>query len=62
MKMAQLRQKAKPLGINPGKMKKTALIHAVQKAEGNNPCYDKSNGQCDQLGCCFRSDCLKTKL
>lgn len=59
MKITQVRQKAKDLGIQPGKMKKAELIHAIQRAEGNNPCYGTAQGWCPYENCCFRADCLK---
>ena len=61
MTMAQIKAKAKDLGINPGSMKKTELIHVIQRAEGFNACYGTSNGQCPFMECCFRKDCLKIK-
>jgi hypothetical protein len=58
--MAELiRQKALSLGIQPGQMNKAELIHSIQRAEGNNPCFGTSNGQCPYTGCCFMADCLK---
>jgi len=62
MTMSYIKQKAKGLGIIPGKMKKAELIHAVQIAEGCTPCYGRSNGQCPHTDCCFMKDCLKTRL
>jgi len=62
MKMPEIREKAKALGLTPGKMKKTELIHAIQKAEGYTPCFGTSNGQCSQTDCCFIHDCLKIRL
>ena len=62
MKMPEIKMKAKALGINPGKMKKTELIHAIQAAEGNAQCYGWSNGHCPNIDCCFMKDCLKTRL
>jgi len=60
MKMTELRKKAKDLGVKSGKMKKLDLVHAIQRAEGNTECYGRSNGNCDQAGCCcFRDDCFK---
>jgi len=60
MKMEDVKKKAKKLGINSGKMSKTDLIQAIQKAEGNTPCYGNSNnGNCPYTNCCFRSDCFK---
>jgi len=62
MKIAELREKAKRLGINVVKMKKVDLIHSIQKAEGYAPCFGKSNGQCPYADCCFMEDCLKIKV
>jgi hypothetical protein len=61
MKMTQVQEKARTLGINSPKKKKAELIHAIQMAEHYTPCYGKTNGQCSQLQCCFRDDCLKTR-
>jgi len=60
--IAQIRNKAKALGIVPGKMMKTDLIHAIQMAEGYAPCFGRSNGECGYTACCFIRDCLKTRL
>ncbi|HUW20054.1 MAG TPA: hypothetical protein VMW16_12200 [Sedimentisphaerales bacterium] len=62
MKIVELRKKAKPFGIKSNKMKKAELIHAIQRAEGNTPCFGKSSGQCRYIDCCFMEDCLKVKV
>lgn len=62
MTITEIRTKAKQLGLNPGKINKVELIHTMQVAEGYNPCYGRSNGQCPYMECCFRVDCLKTRL
>lgn len=62
MSMPEIRAKAKGLGITAGKMKKTELIHAIQRAEGYTPCFGTSKGQCPHTACCFMKDCLKIKL
>ena len=62
MKMPEIREKAKTLGITPGKTKKTDLIHTIQQAEGYDPCFGQPNGQCSNADCCFICDCLKVKL
>lgn len=60
MKMEDVRKKARKLNINMGKMSKAELIHAIQKTEGNTPCFGNSNnGNCQYANCCFRSDCLR---
>jgi hypothetical protein len=59
MKISAIKEKAQSLGIEPGKMKKEDLIHAIQRAENNTPCFGKSGGQCPYVNCCFMYDCLK---
>jgi hypothetical protein len=50
---------AKTKGIKPGKLKKADLIHAIQRKEGNFDCFAKAyDGQCDQMDCIWRIDCL----
>lgn len=61
MTMTDIKAKAVALGVEPRKMKKAELIHAVQLAEGCTPCYGRSNGDCPQMECCWRGDCLKAK-
>ncbi len=59
MNMPEIKNKAKALGITPGKLKKTELIHNIQAAEGCTPCYGTSNGQCFYTDCCFMTDCFR---
>lgn len=61
MKTADIQAKARGLGINPANMKKADLIHSIQRAEHNTPCYGTSKGQCQHTNCCFIVDCLKIK-
>ncbi|MHC4187520.1 MAG: SAP domain-containing protein [Planctomycetota bacterium] len=61
MKIAEVREKAKYLGIVHGKMKKAELIHTIQEWEGNTPCFGRSDGQCTNEACCFIVDCLRTR-
>lgn len=60
MKIAQIREKAKTLGVTPGRMKKAELIHSIQAAEGCTMCFGTSDGQCTHTDCCFMADCLKS--
>ena len=62
MNMTEIREKARALGIIPGKMKKTELVRTIQTAEDCIPCYGKSNGECAHTDCCFLQDCLKTSM
>lgn len=59
MDSKEIKQKAEKSGIKPKIwMKKEELIRAIQSAEGNFPCFGTAKDYCDQLGCCFRDDCL----
>ena len=58
MKMAEVRRKAKELGLKIRSMKKPDLIRAIQTAECNTPCFATGRTECDQLACCWREDCL----
>jgi hypothetical protein len=59
--MAEIKNKAKNLGINSANLKKTELVHAIQHAEGYATCYGTSHGTCQWTNCCFRPDCLKIR-
>ncbi len=57
MKVAEIKVKAKTVGLDPGKMKKDDLIRNIQVQEGNNPCYKSEPPSCDQYACLWRDDC-----
>lgn len=53
-----LEEMANDLGIKPAaKAKKGELIHAIQVAEGHNPCFRQIPG-CTVSPCLFRTDCI----
>jgi hypothetical protein len=58
MKMQEIRQRAKLLGLKLGKKRKADLIRTIQAAEGNFPCFQTGSEACDQSGCSWREDCL----
>lgn len=58
MKMQAIRVMAKALGINSFGKTKAGLIHEIQVAEGNFPCFGQAQNYCDQLQCAFRALCL----
>lgn len=61
MNIKQISELAKDLDINPKKHNKSQLIHLIQQVEGNFPCFATAlAGECDQLDCLWRQDCLKT--
>ncbi len=61
MKLREIKVIAKTKGIDARNMKKTDLIRAIQKSEGNFDCYGSAvSGVCDRLDCAWRKDCLGT--
>lgn len=59
MRIQFLRALAKSKGINGARMKKSDLIRAIQRSEGNFDCYGTAaNGYCDQDVCLWRGDCI----
>lgn len=59
MKMQEIRQKAKELGLKDTfGLTKADLIKKIQRAEGNFDCFGTAKDYCDQFQCCFREDCL----
>ena len=60
MKLDEIKDKAKGLGIICGKIKKDELIKEIQRKEGNFDCFGMAvSNECDQEACCWREDCLK---
>jgi len=57
MKMQEVREKAKALGLKTGIKKKIDLIRAIQSEEGNIPCFKTEVNDCDQTDCSWRGDC-----
>ena len=58
MKMPEVKKRAKALGVNSGNLKKADIILAIQKAEGNTPCFGTGTPACPHLTCCWREDCI----
>ena len=59
MTIYEIRIIAKNMGIEPKKKNKADLIKAIQIKEGNQPCFKTAGTYCEQVDCCWRSDCLK---
>lgn len=63
MQMTEIRTIAKTLGVKTARMSKADIIKEIQKAEGNFDCFaTPSDGYCDQMGCLWRDDCLKSAV
>jgi hypothetical protein len=58
MKIADIKEIAKQKGVNPAKLKKHELILAIQKKEGNTPCFGTGTEDCPYRDCCWRKDCI----
>jgi hypothetical protein len=57
--MQEIRDIAKDHGIKTARISKPELIKQIQRSEGNFDCFASAeSGQCDQLGCRWREDCL----
>ena len=58
MKLEQIKEIAKQNDIKIGKLKKGALVRAIQGAEGNIPCFETGQiSTCGQVDCLWRADC-----
>ena len=58
MKMQEVREIAKKMGIKTANMKKADIIKAIQLAEGNIDCYNTGKAaECGQDNCLWREDC-----
>jgi len=60
MKITAVRQRAYAVGMTGiGRIKKGELIRAIQRQEGNRPCFGADwRFSCERLDCCWREDCL----
>lgn len=56
--VTEIKKKAKTMGISNQKMSKEEMIHAIQSAEGNYPCFGTADKYCDQDECLWRDECL----
>jgi len=55
-----IKQKAKTLGLKIAKKSNADVIKAIQQAEGNFPCFQTAQGNCNQDNCLWRTDCLSS--
>lgn len=61
MKMQEVHNMARQLGVNSFGKTKTEVIHEIQRKEGYFDCYGSARDHCDQENCAFRSCCLEKK-
>jgi hypothetical protein len=61
MRMEEIRERGRALGVAGSRMRKAEMIRAIQSKEGNPACYGAPwRFECPQLQCCWRSDCMVT--
>ena len=61
MRLSEVEKKAKNLGIkDTWRLSKKDLIKTIQRTEGFNACFGTaSRNSCNQMICCWRTDCVK---
>lgn len=60
MTLKEVKAIAKERNLKVANMKKTEIIRAIQRSEGNNDCFVTGNAdECGQINCLWRQDCLK---
>jgi len=60
MRLSEVQKKAKGLGMrDPWKYPKKELIRMIQRKEGNFDCFASMRSYCEQMSCCWRSDCIR---
>jgi hypothetical protein len=52
-------EKAQYLGIDTEGRSNIDVIHDIQLAEGNDPCFGSCKGQCESCDCCFYDACIR---
>lgn len=59
MNMQEIRKIAQEYGLKTSRLSKPALVRLIQGSEGNFECFATTlHGQCDQMECRWREDCL----
>ena len=59
MKMQEIRDLAKGLGIKTSRMSMLQMVQSIQLSEGNFNCFASAiDGVCDQAGCMWRENCF----
>jgi hypothetical protein len=60
MRLSEIEKKARTLGIkDTWRLSKKELVKSIQRAEGNFDCFGTAMGNCSQMACCWRVDCVR---
>lgn len=58
MKLEEIKTIVQRYSIKAGKMKKSELVRAIQRAEGNEQCFEAGKfASCGQISCSWRNIC-----
>ena len=59
MSINEVRKKAKGMGINTYRLKKSDIIHSIQRVENNIECFGTQRvDYCCEHDCLWRNDCI----
>jgi hypothetical protein len=60
MKVTEIRERGQAMGMTGlAGLRKSEMIRAIQRAEGNQDCFGAAwRFDCQQVDCCWRADCL----
>jgi hypothetical protein len=60
MRLSEIEKKARQAGVrDTWKFSKKDLIKTIQVKEGNFDCFGTALDNCDQMACCWRTDCIR---
>lgn len=60
MRLSEIEKKARQVGVrDTWKFSKKDLIKTIQVKEGNFDCFGTALDNCDQMACCWRTDCIR---
>ncbi|MFA5145177.1 MAG: SAP domain-containing protein [Candidatus Omnitrophota bacterium] len=60
MRLSEIEKKARSMGVkDTWKYSKRELIKTIQRKEGNFDCFGTARGNCGQMACCWRPDCVR---
>ena len=59
MNFNEIRKMAKEMDVNTFRLKKSAIVRAIQRAENNIECFGTQRVEyCNEKACLWRNDCI----
>ena len=60
MRLSEVEKHARSKGLkDTWRFSKKELIKEIQRREGNYDCFGTAKGNCTQMACCWREDCVR---